>query len=548
VQTGFQFDGSDATWAGIYTNAVNISASSFYGYKVGGTIKGYTYANNNGDFGVYNNTATNLFINAAGNTGLGTTTPSAKLDVVGTTTGAGRAIEVNMTSSTPSGLVASVYTTHTGTGAATVYGSYNIAAGSVSSGDAVAVIGVANSSPGDNIAVEGAAVSSTGDNYGVRGFSNGATPGTNYAVFGNASGATTANYAGYFAAGNVYVQNNLGVGTLNPEAKVHVAENVAATDGSDAAFLYIHNTNNSASNGYMSGIRFRTDGVGTPVDSRFKGAILFQKTGSFGVGDLIFATNAIADNSSATAANARMTIKSSGDVGIGTTAPAQLFEISAATVNYARITGSTASGWEFRKTSGTDWRLESNSAGSLMFSRSLDDFATTTPVVDMNTTFFRPSTDNATQLGQSTFRWTTIYATNGTINTSDRRDKTAIQPINYGLSTVMQLQPVSYQWKDAPQQGTKLGFIAQDVQGVVPEVVVDKEVRENPDGSSSIVPAERLGIYYSDLIPVLVKAIQEQQQQILLLEQKVQQMEQQNGQPATPQPQPQVQPKTGGNN
>ncbi len=547
-QIGLQYDGSDAVWAGIYTNAVNTTASSFYGYKVGGTIKAYSYANNNGDFGIFNNTGTNLFINAAGNTGLGTTSPTAKLDVVGTATGVGRTIEANMNSNAPSGLVAAIYATHTGTGAATVYGSYNVATGAASSGDALGTIGVASGSPLENIGVEGDGVATTGDNYGLRGFAVGATPGTNYGVFGNASGATTGNYAGYFAAGNVFVQNNLGAGTLNPEAKVHVAENVAATDGSDAAFLYIQNTNTSAATGYMSGIRFRSDGVGTPIDSRYKGAILFQKTGSFGVGDLIFATNPTGDNSSATAANARMIVKSTGEVGIGTTAPAQLFEVSAAAINYVRVTGTTASGIEFRKSSGSDWRLESNNAGSLMFSRSGDDFATTTPVVDMNTTFLRPSTDNATQLGQSTFRWTTIYATNGTINTSDRRDKTAIQPINYGLSTVMQLQPVSYQWKDAPQQGTKLGFIAQDVQGVVPEVVVDKEVRENPDGSSSIVPAERLGIYYSDLIPVLVKAIQEQQQQILLLEQKVQQMEQQNGQPATPQPQPQVQPKTGGNN
>jgi hypothetical protein len=206
----------------------------------------------------------------------------------------------------------------------------------------------------------------------------------------------------------------------------------------------------------------------------------------------------------------------------------------------------TSSDIEFRKSSITDWCLESKISGYVSSSRSIDDFATVVLGFNMSTTFFRTVADNIARLGGSANRWTTIYATNGMINTSDRLDKTAIQPINYGLSTVMQLQPVSYQWKDAPQQGTKLGFIAQDAQEVVPEVVVDKELRENPDGSSSIVPADRLGIYYSDLIPVLVKAIQEQQQQILLLEHKVQQMEKQNGQPATPQPQ--VQPKMGGNN
>lgn len=206
----------------------------------------------------------------------------------------------------------------------------------------------------------------------------------------------------------------------------------------------------------------------------------------------------------------------------------------------------TSSVIEFRKSCITDWRLESKISGYVSFSRSIDDFATVVLGFDMTTTFFRPVAYNTAQLVGSANSWTTIYSTNNMINTSDRIDKTAIQPINYGLSTVSQLQPVSYQLKDVPQQGTKLGFIVQDAEEVVPEVVVDKELRENPDGSSSIVPAERVGRYCSDLIPILVKAIQEQQQQILLLEQKVQQMEKQNIQPATPQPQ--VQPKMGGNN
>jgi hypothetical protein len=217
-------------------------------------------------------------------------------------------------------------------------------------------------------------------------------------------------------------------------------------------------------------------------------------------------------------------------------------------LNHERIVCSSVLGIEFRKSSGTDWRLESNVTSYLALYRSIDDFAAAILACDMNNTFIRTGADDTAQLGGSSNIWTTVDAINGTINTSDRRDKTATQSINYGLSTVMQLQPVSYQWKDASQQGRKIGFIAKDVEGVVPEVVVDKEVCENPDGSASIVPAERVGIYYSDLIHVLVNAIQEQQQQILFLEQKVQQMEQQNGQPATPRPQPQVQPKTGGNN
>ena len=42
------------------------------------------------------------------------------------------------------------------------------------------------------------------------------------------------------------------------------------------------------------------------------------------------------------------------------------------------------------------------------------------------TTELVPSSDNITTLGSSTHRWTTVYATNGTINTSDITQKTHI--------------------------------------------------------------------------------------------------------------------------
>src|SRR5690606_40779854 len=49
---------------------------------------------------------------------------------------------------------------------------------------------------------------------------------------------------------------------------------------------------------------------------------------------------------------------------------------------------------------------------------------------------FRPAINNELSLGSSLARWTTVYATNGTINTSDRNLKTNILPISYGLSVV----------------------------------------------------------------------------------------------------------------
>jgi archaellum component FlaC len=77
----------------------------------------------------------------------------------------------------------------------------------------------------------------------------------------------------------------------------------------------------------------------------------------------------------------------------------------------------------------------------------------------------------------------------------------------------MKMKPVSYEWKeDNANMGTKLGFVAQDLLEIVPEVVVTEEPVENREtGEVTYREVERMGVFYDDLIPVLTKAIQEQQ-------------------------------------
>ncbi|MBV6429012.1 MAG: hypothetical protein KIPDCIKN_03549 [Haliscomenobacter sp.] len=123
------------------------------------------------------------------------------------------------------------------------------------------------------------------------------------------------------------------------------------------------------------------------------------------------------------------------------------------------------------------------------------------PGVELNNLGFYPVSDNATDLGLSFARWRVIYATNGVIQTSDLRLKKNVENLNYGLSTVLKMRPVSYQWKaDSPSNVSNLGFIAQEMVQLVPEVVINEE--------------DTYGIKYADLIPVLTKAIQEQQTEI----------------------------------
>lgn len=140
----------------------------------------------------------------------------------------------------------------------------------------------------------------------------------------------------------------------------------------------------------------------------------------------------------------------------------------------------------------------------------------------MATVSIRPETDNIRDLGNPSFRWDDVYATNGTIQTSDARLKTNIQPVPYGLSTVMAMRPVTFTWKDAAYKGRKVGFLAQELQPLVPEVVKSHDwVMDETSGELQQVENEWLGVNYADLIPVLVQAIQEQQQQIEALRKQI---------------------------
>ena len=88
------------------------------------------------------------------------------------------------------------------------------------------------------------------------------------------------------------------------------------------------------------------------------------------------------------------------------------------------------------------------------------------------------------------------------VSGSDARLKRDIQPMtNYGLNTVMQLNPVTYFYKTDTTNHHEVGFIAQDVQKIIPEVVSGSE--------GDLAKGETLGLSYGNLVPVLTKAIQE---------------------------------------
>ena len=86
--------------------------------------------------------------------------------------------------------------------------------------------------------------------------------------------------------------------------------------------------------------------------------------------------------------------------------------------------------------------------------------------------------------------------------TSDKRLKDNINPVTDSLSKVLQLQGVDYSWISDSSKDIHSGFIAQDVEKVIPQVVKTND-SENQDG------IKLKTINYNGIIPYLVESIKE---------------------------------------
>jgi hypothetical protein len=101
---------------------------------------------------------------------------------------------------------------------------------------------------------------------------------------------------------------------------------------------------------------------------------------------------------------------------------------------------------------------------------------------------------------------------------SDERDKTDILEISEGLDFVSKLKPVTFTWnqRDGGRVGIKsAGFIAQDLL----ELQNDSLIGENLDLVSNDNP-DQLEARYANLMPIMIKAIQELKAEIELLKSK----------------------------
>ena len=101
--------------------------------------------------------------------------------------------------------------------------------------------------------------------------------------------------------------------------------------------------------------------------------------------------------------------------------------------------------------------------------------------------------------------------------------KEDLRPVEGALERIMRLGASSFSYSTRPEHawlhmspGTRYGFVAQEIEDVFPELVknvvppVDPEDLENRAHRNTVLK----GVDYVQLIPVLVRAIQEQQDTI----------------------------------
>lgn len=265
------------------------------------------------------------------------------------------------------------------------------------------------------------------------------------------------------ATSTIYIADdrNVGIGTTNPLDKLHIAGNIL-----------INNTQS---------IRGRNNS-GTPNT-----LFAYDSSNDLQIGSGIGSDLMLYGNSSIqylVGGSEYMRLTSAGNLGLRDTTPDFRFEtVGTSTRGYFGITS----------TGGSDGNiLTINQNGDV-------GIGTTTPTTKLTVAgIITPDTDNSFTLGNASYRWSEVFAANGVINTSDRRLKENIEDLEYGLDEILILDPVSFTWVDRPDQGRKYGLIAQDVQEILPDIV---NVGDDDNHT--------LGIRYTELIAVVIEAIQE---------------------------------------
>jgi hypothetical protein len=123
-------------------------------------------------------------------------------------------------------------------------------------------------------------------------------------------------------------------------------------------------------------------------------------------------------------------------------------------------------------------------------------------LLDSANNSLRPWTANQLDLGTSGLQWRTIYAINGTVQTSDSLTKNYTS-LAYGLSDLLQIETIKYKWKtqanlpdDDPNKNHEYyGVLADQVDQLFPELVYNQQ--------------RPYQLNYSEFIPIIINAIKD---------------------------------------
>jgi hypothetical protein len=314
----------------------------------------------------------------------------------------------------------------------------------------------------------------------------------------NAPSGTAGNAITFTQAMTLDASGNLGIGTTSPAAKAEVVSSTGAqfigtfrTGDSTAA-------NNSGCGFY--GVSSATAGsrqasMWLDADgANFAGGDYFYilKTGNSGNVDLIQASNAAITFQTNTTERARIT--SAGDLLVGTTTSGGKCTV----VNPTNATFTMAA-------------RTTQSSGSDAYG-----IASAFPNFSPNNTssFFFYGSDSAAVRFEVRANGGIANFSANDVNLSDRREKTNFAPAGSYLDKICAIPVQTFNYIDQNLEedaGLTLGVVAQDVQAVAPELVMESNWGTKEE------PKMRLSIYQTDLQYALMKCIQEQQALIIQL-------------------------------
>ena len=297
----------------------------------------------------------------------------------------------------------------------------------------------------------------------------------------NPAGATTYG-AAYTPTERMRITSagNVGVGTTAPKGKINSVLSQADTSSSSDTTLansFLHMGGGEYGNGryFLTTYGYSN---GATNSGAYVGAVGTSNTG-FGAYDLVFGTRSATTD---TAPTERLRIRTNGKVGIGTSSPSGILSLQngvngTEAVPQFSVTGAVSSYTISFFLDATAAYIGQNSAGRQLrlYSDTVGAGVVLTPGATSFTSF------------------------------SDERLKENIEPIENALESLSGLRTVKYHLKDVdgPEDKKKLGIIAQDLVGVIDEVI-DPLTRTGDE-------TEYLSVRYTELTPILIKAIQEQQ-------------------------------------